>query len=308
MHRNVSIIVYHHVTSEVEPLTANLFLSTRPEIFRSHVKYFAQNFDIIGVDDLLAGRLPRKPLLLTFDDAYRSIVTEAAPILAEFSAPSLFFIIPSVLTEETLPIDNLLSLAVQELGAQRIASILGRPTTLLVAQMLSNVIAQKRRYEIAIIKSRLLAELGISESTIRRTWKIFLHKSDLKQFSKFRIEVGNHSRTHTYLRSLSLDELDFEIAQGREQLQRLSSQVVRCLSVPFGNWVDLTNDALAVARSSGHEAIFLVHARSNKFRCNNIFYRTSLRNEGIQELRFAVQVLPLLRSVRHSFRWRPAGT
>jgi peptidoglycan/xylan/chitin deacetylase (PgdA/CDA1 family) len=305
MRLNLPIVAYHHVSSEVDPLTANLFVATRPEVFRAHVKYMAQNFDIVDADDLLAERLPRKPLLLTFDDAYRSVLTEAAPILAEFSAPSLFCIISSALAGDTVPIDNLLSLAVQELGAERVMSILCQSMTkvISVGQMLSEIVAEMPKYEIATAKSQILAELGVDELAIRRMWNLFLNKDDFKLFAKLRINVGNHSMTHAHFRGLSLDELDYEIVQSRGQLQNLSGQSVRCLSIPFGDWRDLTDDAFTVARSSGHDAIFLVHARSNLFRRNDdTFYRISLRNEGIPRLKFAVHVLPVLRSFYHGLR------
>jgi hypothetical protein len=67
------------------------------------------------------------------------------------------------------------------------------------------------------------------------------------------IEIGNHSKTHTFFRSLSEAEFETEIV---ESLEDLFGQSVPCLSIPYGNKLDATDSALAAARRSGHKAIF----------------------------------------------------
>src|SRR5260370_15067445 len=126
MPNEVSIVVYHALSAGRNTLLERLSLSTEPEIFRDHDSYFSKNFDLISEDDLLSRRLPKRPLLITFDDAYRSILTVGGPILREFSAPSIFFIIPSVVQNNQIPIDNLLSLAVCEMGLERVVALLNR--------------------------------------------------------------------------------------------------------------------------------------------------------------------------------------
>src|SRR3954447_5443518 len=118
MRREITVVLYHHLTDHDGPLTMQLGVATRPETFEKHVKYLARNFDFVSGSDLVNSTLPPRPLLITFDDAYRSVLDIAGPILKSANAPSVFFINPSTLTGATLPIDNVLSLAVQELGWQ----------------------------------------------------------------------------------------------------------------------------------------------------------------------------------------------
>ena len=303
MHQDLSIVSYHDISAERDPFTAHLFVSTRPEVFRNHVAYFAKNFDIISVDDLLAGKLPRKPLLLTFDDAYRSVLTVAGSVLKEVNAPSVFFVIPSVVQGDTLPIDNVLSFAVEEMGMPRLLALMNLTETSArsVGEVISQFIATMRRDDIMQLKERIFAALGTTEPRARGLSGIFLNRTDIERLACYRIEVGNHSMTHSHFRTLSDDELDVEIAQSRRDLQRLCGQPVRCLSVPHGDQRDATHHALANARASGHRAIFLVHARSNRFRpYEDTYYRVSLRNEGAWKVRFAVRIAPVVRSILHA--------
>jgi len=302
---DVTVVAYHDISADKCPLTSQLGISTRPEVFRKHVEYYKKNFDFISVDDLLSGRLPRKALLITFDDAYRSVLNVAGPLLKEANAPSIFFVIPSAVQTLTLPIDNALSLAAQELGMQRVVALMGigGATVSSVGELISRFISKMSLSEIVLLKERLFAALRTTEAAARELYKVFLDPNDMRRLADYRISVGNHSMTHSHFRKLSAGELDCEIGKSRNELEKLSGQSVRSLSVPYGNEIDATDKAIAVARNSGHKAIFLVHARSNRFRpVYDIYYRVSLKNEEASRIWLTVCVFPIIRSFRDGLR------
>jgi peptidoglycan/xylan/chitin deacetylase (PgdA/CDA1 family) len=301
MKHNVCIVVYHDISSEKNPLTSQLSISTRPDVFRKHVLYFVKNFDVIGVDELLSDRLPPRPLLVTFDDAYQSVLSIAGPILKEVGIPSVFSVIASAVRGDSLPIDNVLSLAVEEIGLPRVLDLSGLTATAVssVGEVISRYVASMRPAEITGLKTRLLSAIGTTEAEARQMSKTFLDLTDMHKLEDFRIEVGNHSLTHSFFRALSREELEVEIGQSRQVLQRLSGQQVRCLSIPYGDRRDATESVLAIAHASGHVAIFLVHARSNRFRRHdNTYYRVALSNERLPMMPLLLWVFPILRSLR----------
>ena len=97
-------------------MTNGLGVTTHPDFFRRHVRYFAKNYDLIEAADLLRPRLPKRPMLITFDDAYRSVLDIGGPVLREFNAPSIWFMNPGSISELTLPIDNLVAYLFNEPG------------------------------------------------------------------------------------------------------------------------------------------------------------------------------------------------
>jgi peptidoglycan/xylan/chitin deacetylase (PgdA/CDA1 family) len=304
MWRNVSIVTYHDISDESSPFTSQLQISTRPEIFRKHVNYFTRNFDVIGADALLQGNLPQRPLLLTFDDAYRSVLTVAGPILKELNIPSIFFVIPSLLHGDSLPIDNVLSLAVEKMGFSSVLNLMNVKVrrSVSVGEMISRFVANMPQRNIAMLKAQIFSALGTTEKAARCASKAFLEASEIAKFTDYRIEVGNHSMSHSHFRGLSRHEIELEIGQSCRELQNLSGQPVRCLSIPYGNELDATPDAMAFARASGHQAIFLVHARSNRFRpYEDTYYRVSLRNERTWKLQMEIRLLPMIRSFFSGF-------
>lgn len=300
MWREVTILVYHHIADHEDPLTSKLGVVTRPDVFEKHIRYFARHFDMVSGSDLVSGALPRKPLLITFDDAYRSVLDTASTVLKTANAPSLFFINPATMLGSSLPVDNILSLAAEVLGKQQLMALLNinetEPTS--VPGLIANVISKWTQAQIAEAKQQLCAAMGTNELELRRTSKLFLGVTDIKTFASLGIEVGNHSMSHTFFRSLSSAELETEIVRSRELLEKLSGQRVQCLSIPYGNALDATEGALRVARRS-HKAIFLVHAKSNRFKpAADIFYRISLRNAAPEQIPFKLRIMPVMRCVR----------
>jgi peptidoglycan/xylan/chitin deacetylase (PgdA/CDA1 family) len=302
MPREISIVLYHRIADDADPLTDALDISIRPEMFERHVRYFAANFDVIAPADLLAGRLPRRPLLITFDDAYRSVLDVAAPVLKSVAAPSLFFLNPRTIEQAWLPLPNLLSLAMSEIGLAGILSAFhARDAAIDNLEHFSEIVLSALgTAEIEAAKRRLLTRLGADEAELRRASALFLSPGDLASFAEFGIALGNHSLSHPHFRSLPAGEIEREIVGGRDALRRLSGQPVPYFSVPYGDELDATERVLDIARASGHRAIFLVHNRSNRFRpAADIFYRIDLGNAAPEDIPSHLLWRPFLRTMRH---------
>ena len=87
------ILVYHHVDSTTPPST-----SITPKKFASHLDLLASTgYRVIGLADVVDAlrsrtSLPDRAVVLTFDDAYRSVYTEAFPRLRRRSWPFTVFV------------------------------------------------------------------------------------------------------------------------------------------------------------------------------------------------------------------------
>jgi|ERR1700730_544770 len=160
MDSEITIVLYHHISSDADRLTHQLDLSTTPEVFEQHVRYFAKNFDFVRPADLFSGVLPRKALLITFDDAYKSVLDVGGPILSGVNAPSLFFLNPATIMKDTLPIDNALSFAVEELGLPKVLSLMNVKNSGLTStsELISSILPEMKLAEVKAAKQRILSE------------------------------------------------------------------------------------------------------------------------------------------------------
>ncbi|MEX2577133.1 MAG: polysaccharide deacetylase family protein [Halofilum sp. (in: g-proteobacteria)] len=87
------VLTYHHVAEDTPPST-----SITPDAFATQMDYLAEHdFNVLALDEIVArlreGRsLPPRTVALTFDDAYRSVYTEAFPQLRKRGWPFTVFV------------------------------------------------------------------------------------------------------------------------------------------------------------------------------------------------------------------------
>ena len=120
------VVLYHHVTDHASSLVDQLAVSTPPDVFEAHVRKMARDYEVVSLDAVLSGRLPRRALLITFDDGYRSVAEVALPILRRLGLPSVFFVTGACLERDSLPLDNLLSHLCASVGLDRLGAALDR--------------------------------------------------------------------------------------------------------------------------------------------------------------------------------------
>ncbi|WP_052339887.1 polysaccharide deacetylase family protein [Gorillibacterium massiliense] len=89
----VAVLMYHHIH---DTDTSSATISTR--LFQDQLTYLkAQGYHFITLDDLKGflngGAVPPGAVLVTFDDGYKSVKTNALPILEKMNIPAVIFYI-----------------------------------------------------------------------------------------------------------------------------------------------------------------------------------------------------------------------
>lgn len=295
---SATIVLYHDIQSFPTSLELALGVNALPESFAAHLTYFEKNYDLIDLDTLIHGPLPRRPLLLTFDDCYRSVLDVARSMLAPRGIPAVLFTNPDLLGPYNPSFDNVLSWFATRRGMPALLEELGLDGYPTVGALLSGAMSQRNASERQAICDRLKIAGGMmSEDLLARS--PILTVEDLRELWALGVEIGNHTARHVHCRSLSADEQEYELVDARRRLEDVCGRPVRAFSVPYGNEADLTPEVLSILRASGHSAIFLVHARSNRFRpAPDVWYRVSMHDEKISELRGHLRLLPFLRGLK----------
>ena len=64
------------------------------ECFKSNLRFLKRSANVVSLDDFFSGNLSPKKInvVITFDDGYKSWVTDAVPILKELELPATFFV------------------------------------------------------------------------------------------------------------------------------------------------------------------------------------------------------------------------
>lgn len=105
---SMPILYYHHIRHYNNPSDkTGEALSVTPEKFREQMRWlFDRHYVTITPEQLLQlfnGHLilplGKKPAMVSFDDGYDNMLTEAYPILKEFNFTGLFFVCPGLLNK-----------------------------------------------------------------------------------------------------------------------------------------------------------------------------------------------------------------
>ena len=294
----IASVLYHHI-GEATVFEDGLGVTTRPDVFAAQIDWLSKHYTFINLDTLLSGVAPRNALLLTFDDAFRSVLDVARAVLAPRGIPGVFFVNPGMLEVGAISLDSVWCWAVNTFGIARACAAGGVPERDNLGAVLLSDMADLGSREREAVRQRLLAAFGAPDLSGRAP---LLAPGDLAELSELGVEIGNHTATHVHCRSLQPTEVVDEIVTAQSRLSELSGRPVRSFSVPYGHKADLTPEVLEALRQSGHEAIFLVHARSNRWRpAPDIWYRVNMANHSTDRLNTILNVAPVLRSLKAVF-------
>lgn len=213
----------------------------------------------------------------------------------------LFFVNSGPVLSRTIPLDNTLAIARAEAGTEKVLAELGDAgfDAGQLASIRHGSVGNLTMAETAKAEAVLLDLLETDFETLHRDLDLFLRPDDLRALESRGIEIGNHTASHTRCNLLSPAELTTEIVEAKAQLDAMTAAPVRSFAFPWGWEDDATPAALETIRSCGHEAIFLMHARSNRWRpARDVYYRSLMLDQTGLQLSASLSVTPFLRSVK----------
>jgi len=293
--RPVSILTYHHFAATDGGPTRHLGITTRPDRLAAQLEYIARTYNVISLDQLLAGDIPPRALLITIDDAYRSVIEVVAPMFSERGLPAVLFVNPRPVTEAFVPVDIVISLLggpqANAAVRQTVAKIAGDER----AGMQPNALPPGER---EAVKAALIASLGETEADLHRRLGLFLSPDDVRNLPRYGVEVANHTMSHSLCRTLSAAECHQEIAVAKDAIEDLTGRPVAAFAFPWGQSADATPEVLDVIRRSGHRATFLMQGLDNSARpAPDIWYRCLITSERPAMLAVNLRLKPRLRAL-----------
>src|SRR4029077_18907004 len=84
-------VVFHDISPMESPYTRGMNVSTTPEKFEAALRFLTTYYKPVSLADVITDAdgkgLPPRAVLVTFDDAYASVVEVAAPLCQKFGVP-----------------------------------------------------------------------------------------------------------------------------------------------------------------------------------------------------------------------------
>jgi len=241
----------------INPDSANGDIGGNPtrSIFRAQVRYLAENYTPISIFDFLriieCGRtrqtFNRAPVLLGFDDGFKSIVRDGVPVLIEFGAPAVFFVMgESLLNPAFVPWFLEIRHIVRK-AEQRQVTINNVEFDLDVEQdrqKLGRILrTELRACRIETKRQQLLGEFA-SRMRVRRPTASELDEDlqladrhDLGALARSSVlTVASHAMSHRYLDSLSDAEQALELRESDAVLRQYCPSYCPVIAYPSGSF------------------------------------------------------------------------
>jgi len=255
---NLTIIMYHYVRDIKNsrfPGVKGLDL----DLFREQIQYLRKHYHIITMEEVIHSidnqvKIPKKSVILTFDDAYSDHYTNVFPILDKYQLQGSFYTPAKAVIEHTVldvnKIHFILASAKNKLDIvsdlKNLLKVHKKQYQLQDFDFYYNKLAYENTYdtkEVIFIKRLLQVELieelrikiidtlfekyvGMNEASFSR--ELYMNEEQLKHMLRSGQHIGNHGYNHYWWNSLTKEEM-------REELD-LSIAFLNKIGVDMNNW------------------------------------------------------------------------
>lgn len=272
--RDVRILAYHRILPKLEEATYPFdpdLVSAWTEDFDWQMKYVAERFDVLTCRDVVESidngkRLPRRPLVVTFDDGFVDNHAYAYPILRRHKVPAVIFLATGYIgSEETFWFDwlayALMRTDTMHVPASEIGVVLdlsgGIAQRRLAIKSVLRHIKQVQNDERHAILRKLQEILNVRVLPSDRKMSAALNWEQVQAMAGDGIEFGSHTVTHPVLSRVSdAGSLDHELSESRMEIERRTGQPVVALAYPVGGQSAINDRVIdAVARAGYRMAL-----------------------------------------------------
>ncbi len=235
----LSIVIFHRVLPAPDPLFPGEMHAAQ---FDSLCARLAACFRVLTLREAMAamdaGRLPRRALVITFDDGYADNATVALPILQRHGLKATFFVATGFLNGGRMWNDTVIEAlrrtrcefaSIPELGleAQPLQTLGQRRAAIDRALPAIKYMSLDRREQALGSLLDALGHPSLPDDLMMSSDQVcMLHRAGM--------EIGGHTVRHPILRAIGDKEALAEIREGREHLQALTGAPVESFAYPNG--------------------------------------------------------------------------
>lgn len=235
----LSVVIFHRVLPQPDPLFPGEMHATQ---FEALCGQLARCFHVLTLRDAMTamdqGRLPRRALVITFDDGYADNATIALPILRRHGLPATFFVATGFLDGGRMWNDTVIeafrrttrpSVVLPDLGLGELPLQTPADRRAAIDRVLPVV-----KYMNLADRERALASLQAVLGHPALPDDLMMTSDQVRQLHQAGMEIGGHTVRHPILRAISDDEASREIQEGRDHLQALLGAPVESFAYPNG--------------------------------------------------------------------------
>jgi len=243
----LSILTYHHIADDEPgyPYDPGVADAT-PAQFRRQMEILARYGTPIGIDELVraldGAPLPKNPVMVTFDDGYRSCHDVALPILRAVGMRATFFVPTTYINERRLYWWERIAYVLSQGRTAAVTLTYPRPVEIVRADpkahhLLTDIIKGTPGLDIERFLDELNAAFGVEwnrEIEASHAESIVMTWDHLRALTRAGMDVESHTRGHRVLQTLDDNALRDELLGSKQDLESQLGRPVRAIAYPVG--------------------------------------------------------------------------
>jgi peptidoglycan/xylan/chitin deacetylase (PgdA/CDA1 family) len=268
--RAVPVLTYHRIDREEHtPGLDPRLISATPEEFERQMAYVAAYRQALTLDELLAVRrgerpLPPRPVVVTFDDAYRDFAEHAWPVLRRHGVPATLFVPTSYPGEPARAFwwDRVHAALTLTSRRSPVDTPAGRLPLATPEERASGLRALHEWIEAAPHAHALAAVDRLADDLdVPPPHGTVLGWRELKTLADEGLALAPHTRTHPLLHRIPLEEAKAEVTGSRDDLRRELGAAHPAFAFPGGG---RTPELVAWLPQAGFELAFTTARGGNR--------------------------------------------
>ena len=243
------------------------------EVFYEQMKWISKNATAISEAELLAAhqsksQLPKRAVLITFDDAYIDQLKIGLPVLKGLGIPALYFISPGLIDSGSLGFWDVIARAVRLTHLPRLKlkdfhiELSDRSSA---ARKLTSWVKDQPGAETCHLVADIERLLEVKPAEKNQMMNELMNWEEIEQLltegRECGISVGSHGYSHRLLGKLAPADQNFELSSSKQRLEQRLRIPIRSLAYPAGSFSEHT---AALAQANGYEAIFSFESGFNR--------------------------------------------
>lgn len=246
----VSILTYHHIADHDPAYRYDQGVADAvPAQFRRQMEMLARYGTPIGIDELVRAvegePLPKNPVMVTFDDGYRSCHEVALPILRAVGMRAVFFVPTGFVSDRKIYWWERIALVLSAARNARATLLYPRAVTIVANdpdahRTLTNIIKNTPGLDVPRFLDELCAAFGIEWSAAieaSHADNLVMSWDHVRALVRAGMDVESHTRWHRVLQTLDDAELRQELTGSKQELEAQIGRPVRALAYPVGRRV-----------------------------------------------------------------------
>jgi len=198
--------------------------------------------------------LPKKTIVITFDDGYKDNFSYAFPILKKYKIPATIFLTTGYIGTNKIfwwdrvgYILNNSDLQKIDLGNITLSKYENKSQYIdIIIDEIKKMPDEKRKREINKIEESSKVKLPKNIGN-----DMFLTWDEVKEMSESKISFGAHTVNHPILTNITLKQAEIEIKKSKEDIEKRINTSVNTFSYPNGLIEDFNKEIIKILKKNG---------------------------------------------------------